>query len=322
MESHIDAEFESPSGRFTRQVLQLTPACYRSILLASFCIAGGSVCLGAQLFGACSAFSLYCLVFPVPIALAVVSGAWHRLMFSARALRFRPRLFKSWPPLHWSRHVVKTKAIVDAQNLEQPIFDSNSRSSDAMMHKLRQVADDLREWHPSIVSGEGADEEEQLGLRMKITGHVQFLEHLGAYFGKEREGVRRKYPHDVLIQVMSLADLLRDQAKLVESLRMSIKVLCPTIFQDVLEEELAQGVPKHSHIHRSRLSFDAAFAMHMRDALFVESAGVRRPKAYFAWLDSSLLGGAGHVARTHAHHGGHNCRKHAANGGCRGRVDP
>ena len=72
-------------------------------------------------WGDISTRRLRCIQVPVPIAIAVASGAWGRLMFSAHSLVRRPRLFTSplWPlSQFWSN--AKTKKFVEHLVIDNP----------------------------------------------------------------------------------------------------------------------------------------------------------------------------------------------------------
>jgi hypothetical protein len=188
----IKAEFDTLGfhldARQSRGFLaKLSHVCANSVLAGNFVSPRGDVKSGAawlrhwgnQVQGAANN-SLRCMVVTLPVALAASAGHWHKLMFQATPIRFRPRLFAHFPcPAFWNalpqlrQWIAYTELQVagpDGPNVEI---------------QLRELAQRLRRWAPHVLE-QTRDEEHMVETRLELTsvcGRFDFHPfNLGYYF--------------------------------------------------------------------------------------------------------------------------------------------
>ena len=156
---------------------------------------------------------------PVVLAMAIVSGHWHRLMFTIRGTLFRWRIFQHWPPkAHFARQSNDARRLEDGRRQQ----DSEPLPVDADEH-LRAVANHLREWQPDICF-EGEDDEDgrREGVRQTLLRDVNFLERMARQLDATPsfEEMLRKYPVVRLLECVRVAHLIKDAWALRPNLEM------------------------------------------------------------------------------------------------------
>ena len=220
------------------------------------------------------------VVLPLPMALAVVSGKWHSIMLQARTTRFKARLFPSWPgPAFFRRR--------EPQDIEPYTVHADAGST--FGDKLRSVANHVRMWAPSVLTA-CLDDEERAGTHGMLESDIRFLEGAAAAVdpaaARSQQLGRREIESEALIECLRIAQFLTNAGMLDQVVRNSLRLTCPPFLAQALENRLngTRTVAKRTTIFRSRLAFDAALALTMRDVL-------KEPLLIYMWADSSPQGG-------------------------------
>ena len=281
----VEADFQQqPCVRygFKSFLASTTETCAAQVMAGHYLVVGGAEATGLEFVisaaGRAGA-ALRCIVLPLPLAVAIAYGGMRTLMFTARAIYFRPRLFRAYPPAAFWRQSRQRRVHAMADQMAISL-ECEKRS---MAAKFQRAADLVRELS---------------GLRYlrqddECADTVVFLQ---AQSDQYRNGHYRQTPHayscEVLIEAVVMADMLRDGSKLREIVRRSCKALLPPAqFEVVVENLNTGGIPRVSAARRARCYFDFAFAVAMRQHICAPGDAAAAPPILYGWADSSPMGG-------------------------------
>ena len=236
---------------------------------------------------AATAASLCSITYPLRFALPICRGNWRTLLWNGRSLYRRPRLFESWPShAWWGQWRLQHPSSVGPQPMT--LDDGTFCAS-----RLLRIADELRSFYPVALAS--CEPEDRPDKSMSLQSDMRFLQDLAATIeGPSRSSASsHRFPADVLIQTLLMADLLRDGSRLRALVEKALPLVVPAVLLPTALARLAAGgIPKTSTTRRNKCLLDMAFALYMREILVTELPDGRlHTTPYFTWNDSSPMGG-------------------------------